>query len=447
MRTVSTLALATIAALGISITIGEEVYRRATLTETSSGVVEIRRAYSALVDLPARCQEGEMACRETKRVPLLFRIEFREESALSVEDGLRVSSEPRGVLYVALQVEEAEQQIYDELLVESLRALAADSFRMEFAGLSLRERPFDGVSLVPRSAGPNWQCRERSEGAFEVRYERTEERHPDGRVGHRSSTMSESRDTFEESFCSSAEAAIGDAAPEVVRTMPAPLSMREQRIDVRVLDSLASVMDPEDLLVLPEEIQVRRELVPKSEGRAANSTGVGDCIVYAETTSAGERLIANVESAWLDPGLTDGSVWISAWTLSRSEMHLGLQPTTREEMGASLLLAAVPTARIPTTDERGNSVPAAGGVRTLELDGKALIERVGVRFERSAELSLDSVVGIAQRHSSLWMARPDWLLIACRDEGKAEFLVPGTDARCGVENGSELCDALWRRLD
>ncbi|MDQ7005609.1 MAG: hypothetical protein Q9Q40_00070 [Acidobacteriota bacterium] len=418
--------------------VGEEVYRRVIPTDVTTGVVRIRQVFTIRLDLPVRCADGGMACTEQRVVPSVYRIDFVEERRGGDGGGPRLEAEEKGTVLMALDMEAADAQDYDDLLRRVLSGLSARAFRQRFAGRA-GQAPFDRPSIATRSRMPSWLC---LDGETALSFSRR----PADPAGSGEGTFIGISTGFSDEetvapLCAQLVEATAAAPVEEVRTMPAPGAVVEESAGLLRVDRLQVEPDADEVLTFPEGVGLSERPAPGAVGGESRRGDAQGCVVEATWVHDEREIRARAAPMALPLFLLDENAWIARWELRRTIRRLGIDPESDERTVARLSVALVPTE--PPRHRDGDAAPDVGQV---VLDDDLLVGAVAERLDASASLDHQALYEAVTRQPQ-GLVSPGWLLLVCGEDGSAEFFLPPTGAHCRVTNAVEACTALDRAID
>ncbi len=426
--------------LAVTPTAAEEVYRRVMPTDITTGVVHLREAFGVRVEVPAPCEDGGWQCSEQRVMPTVYQIDFIEERRAGDGGGPRLETEERGTVLMALDMEAADAQDYDDLLRRVLSGLSARAFRQPFAG-RIDRAPFDGASIATRSRMPSWLC---LDGRTAVVFSRRPlPPAADEEQAFAGSSTGLSREEIVVPLCEQLTAATATAPVQTLRTMPVPGAVVEESVAVVRVDRLQVEPDADEVLAFPEGVGVVRRPAPGAMGGESRHGDSRGCVVKASFVRDEQELRARAAPVDLPVFLLDENAWIAHWELRRTIRRLGVAPESDERTVTRLAMALIPTEPPRSAAQEPG---AEGEIGQVVLDDDLLVGAVGERLDQVASLDRQTLYeAITDRPQGL--VSPGWLLLLCGEEGSAEYFLPPTGAHCRVTNAVDVCTALERALD
>jgi hypothetical protein len=421
-----------------------EIYRRATLVETRTGVVTLRSVQGALLDVPVDCAEGGLKCREAVRFPTIYALSFGLESRESRQAASSLDVVDRGTVYLALRFEAADEGAFADELRATFAALSADAFAGAFASLDNDEPPFS--SIRERSVEPSWSCFENGSSRLVTRYSRVAGKFPDGSWG----VSSVSTDTYQGTeitgpLCEDVAKLVEAAQPEEIRTVPVPRVVRETVVRARVANELGREVYPDALVTLPQGASFTTEPAGPGGGEQT-STATDGSVFMASRTEGGVKRTAVTVSAELPPAAVTRGAWLSRFTLETVERRLGPLPTEEVLDRSALLAVLLPTfPAVPVGDKEPQPV-ARRETYSIRFDPQTFLETVAQRLDRQAVVDAATVEeAITLRPAGL--ESEGWVLVVCRHDGTADYGLPPMRARSRLTNAALFCAAADARVE
>ena len=436
-----------------------EIYRRASILDMRSGVMEVREVIAPLADVPVIGRGGASTETTAQRFARAYRVAFLEELRSADEAGeRRALRTPLGEIHLALAFEREDEELYDDELRDALSSLSAEAFAEPLAGLDQRTPPFDASTVAARTQEPSWACFETAETTRATRYTRTVTPHRDGgepTVATGSAGYSDEEITAP--LCDGLRNLTEPSRPVVIRTAPTPLSLLETTVRVAEAGGIPGRLTRDELASLPDEAVMLRRRNPGT--KRAIHRGERGSLTSGSFTLEGETLITALKPANLRPQLLDGPAWLARFGVEVSERAHGPAPSDTPLETWDIHVALLPVGP-PTEveadfelefDEEGRAVgvkrPASelspDEEANVQFDSDAFVEKVAERLADERSLTTGALESaLTQQPGGL--ASRGWLMIVCRDDGTATYGVPPAPSRNVVTNPGELCDVLRR---
>jgi len=419
------------------------VYRRATPIDARTGVVEMRIVDEPIVDLPADCPgetEGSFGCRQERRFPRVYVLDFSLERRDSRESQSRVEVEDRGRISLFLHFDSSDRRRFDDELRQELASLAADAFAENFAGRESSSGVFS--TIAPRSLEPSWSCFEHGSTREAKRYERHVERGPNGSTRITGSGWSGyGLDAVTGPLCEAGTTTVHSVPSEEIRTMPVARALLERSVDVGFADGLRRTSYAEDLIALPPDLVYTIQRDP-GVGRS-ESVHTSDGLVSASFTSEEMKVSATASASSLEARFVTANAWVARWTVER---RLGPMPAEEILDRSDLLVALLPTVPPRSLDDQGNPAEVEfSETYTIDFDADAFLGEIAERLDEAATIDATSLERAVADYPAGLLSR-GWLLTMCRPDGSADYRLLPTKAVAPLENAVVFCSAVERRL-
>jgi len=146
-------------------------YARAQIVTAHGGTVVLTAQYEPVLDLPsADCIEGQFTCLTEQRYGQLYRFDFLS-TQLRGSENMQVSADASSVgrIYLAADMDKAQELQFEESVSESIAQLHGDSFRHAYAGWRVGSPPFEEEVLLGPSRRSAWFCMEDGDAEQELR--------------------------------------------------------------------------------------------------------------------------------------------------------------------------------------------------------------------------------------------------------------------------------------
>ena len=421
------------------------VYTRATPVEARAGVVAIRMAQEALVDVPVDCPDagqGTFGCRGEERFTRVYGLDFTLERRDARNGSTRFDVEDRGRVFLFLRLERDDLRDFDDEMRRTLLGLAADAFVEDFAGLEPAAAFLARVARL--SPQPSFSCFESGPSRTAARYDRQTEKGSDGRVSVVSSgTSTYSLAALADPLCEAGHALLQSIPPDDLRTMPSARALREETVRVDAVDSLPAVAHPEDLVPLPDGFSYT---VAEAPGVVRSlSRHSRDANVTASFTRDGVQYSAEVTPASFPPYVVATRGWLARWTIEARERELGPEPRDTLAGRSDLRVALAPTVPpTPVDEERRPTGEPESEAQQPSLDAEAYVAEIAARLDRTGAFEPGTLAELLASDPA-GLESPGWILFICR-EASATFELLPTRAASDVINAGELCAAIDRAL-
>ncbi len=362
-----------------------EIYRRAELIETRTGVVDVRVVFGPRLEIPVSCDEGIVACKKEVTFSRLYSLDFALETRSLMDGAPRVERDERGSVYLALQFDDEDQELFDDELRNYLASLGADVFTEDYARLEHSE-PI--ITTPMRSVTPSWSCFRNGDSGKIWKYWRTLETGSDGKEQAASHTYTGNLKDFDEHglLCDEMAEATRDAYPDEIRTMPTPRKVEEVRVRLEEGNSIREEAYAEELTPLPDGASfTRKDVLDKNWSTTTSRNGDGSS-AKATWVVQKERWTISLAEADISPDVVQNNVWLTRWELETVERSFGPDPVDRILSVSTLtiaLLATLPPVRLDQNDVPV-SMDAPIAQVPIRLDDDAFLAELGKTHQEPA---------------------------------------------------------------
>ena len=409
------------------------VFERVQPLEVRTGVVHLCTVQAPLLDVP---DPKGTAWREN-RFARLYTLDF----VLEAHGRDRSAREDRGALLLALRAETGDLTALDDKLRSLLQSLGPDAFGLPLAGIQEGSPGFLGLAEI--STEPSWACSRRggpgSNGSTTV-YHRQTETGSDGQVRVLgTSSASSSNEEQARRVCGSFVQAAQGCAAEEIRTLPSPRELHEIRVEVEEASTLPREMRRQDILPLPEGVEVTKKRAPGTWSGDASSPD------RARGTYTDREVEWSVTTApaSLPLELLARGAHVSRWTVRERERRLGFAPTDEVHTTAVRTVAFFPIAPASFPDDPPSpTLP-------VEFSAEQLRDDVAQALDAASQVDgalLEAALRGEPVMGPQWLRSEGWMTVVCRDDGTAWYGLPPTAARSSVTNSQIFCAAMERML-
>ena len=402
------------------------LYVRAQIEKAASGTVVVTSQYEAVLDLPSvDCVDREFSCRTEQQYGQLYRFDFLSTQLRKTDTGQDVADESSaGTIYLAADMDKAQELQFEEAVNASIALLHGDSFRHAYAGWGLGFPPFVQRVLLGSSNQSAWICMEHEDAEWESRVTPQVD---DGQVvGVTNATPVE---PMVGKICESLRAA---RRLEGGRSTTTPYDIESLvRTEINVsIDWYRGDPDLGGFQSLPDEMLYEKTKVDHQHSRSSMS--VEDGLVYSmERSENGVSQKLHLGTYAIEPPRPHSAAWVTRWTISTHEQSFGAEATEELLDRQELWILALPL-----------SDPLAEADAVFPDDpGETLLDSVVGSFDRAARLTNEVIAQAFQRHvaSSL---EGDWMFVYCPARGTPEYSIARFLAKVAIQNGDDFCDVV-----
>jgi hypothetical protein len=427
-----------------------EIYRRAELTEIRTGIVDVRVVYGPRLDIPVNCDEGFFACREELSFTRLYAMDLALETRSVMEGTSRIDRENRGSVFLALNFDAEDEELFDDKLRAHLSSLGADVFMEDYAQLEISEP----ITMIPaRSMTRSLACFRSDDSGKMMSFSRT--------LGIDDDTGKEyvkTNHTHEwylneqwESLCDAMAEATRDVYPDEIRTLPIPRKVEESRIHFVGRNSIRDVAYVEELTPLPQGSSFTRARIAEDDSLGTSTRAAGDgSSAQASWAVQDERWTYAAEQADISPNAVQNNAWLTRWELESVERSFGPDPVDQVLSVSSFTIAFLATPP-PVQVDRDNMPLLDDTIEeiSVRLDEAAFLAELGKRLDQQKELNVGTLEKVL-KDMPAGLDSAGWILVICRPDGSAAFGIPSaatSTALVRLTNADMFCAAVDAQLE
>ena len=402
------------------------LYVRAQIEKATSGTVVVTSQYEPVLDLPSvDCADGEFSCLTEQQYGQLYRFDFLFTQLRKTEAGQVVADESSaGTIYLAADMDKAQELQFEEAVEASIALLHGDSFRHAYAGWGMGAPPFVQEILLGPSNQSVWLCMEREDAERELRI--TPQIDDDGRV------VGVTQVSAAEPVVKACESLRAARRLEGGRSTTTPYDIESLvRTEIIVLvDWYRGDPDLGGFQSLPDEMLYAKTKVDHQNSRSSMS--VEDGVVYSmERSKNGVSQKLRLGTYVIEPPRPHSAAWVTRWTISTHEQTFGAEPTEELLDRQELWILA-----LPLRD------PLAAEDAVFPGDpGETLLDSVVGSFDRAARLNNEVIAQAFQRHVGRSL-EGDWMFVYCPARGVPEYSIARFQVKVAIKNGDDVCDVV-----
>ena len=399
------------------------LYVRAQIEKATSGTVVVTSQYEPVLDLPsAGCVDGEFSCLTEQQYGQLYRFDFLFTQLRKTDTGQDVDESSAGTIYLAADMDKAQELQFEEAVNASIALLHGGSFRHAYAGWSVGFPPFVQEVLFGSSNQSAWLCMEHEDAERELRI--TPQIDNGQVVG---GTQASAAKPVVGKACESLRAA---RRLEGGRSTTTPYDI-ESLVRTEIIVSVDWYRGDSNLggfQSLPDEMNYSKTKVDRRHSRASMS--VEDGVVSVEQTGNGVSQKLRLGTYAIEPPRPHSAAWVTRWMISTYEQTFGSEATEELLDRQELWIVALPL-RDPLAE-----VDAA----FPDDPGETLLDTVLGSFDRAARLSSEFVAQAF--HHVARSLEGDWMFIYCPARGVPKYSIARFPARAAIQNGDDVCDVV-----